>query len=57
MGGETNVVSVIGVFYPLQRVSKTDLRSEPICYIIPNVVDIMCTFIVKTTRSVSETNT
>ena len=22
--GETNVVSVIGVFYPLQRVSKTD---------------------------------
>jgi hypothetical protein len=52
MGGETNVVSVLEVLYPLQRVSKTDYRSEPIGYLTPYVVDIICPFIVETSHVV-----
>ena len=39
--GETNVVSVIGVFYPPST-------REPIHYLTPNEVDIIVPFIVET---------
>jgi hypothetical protein len=45
MGGETNVVSVLRVFYPPST-------REPIGYLSSNVVDIICPFIVKTTHVV-----
>ena len=49
--GEVNVVNVRRPLLPLQRVSKTDYRSEPIYYLDPNVVDNLCPFVTKTTNS------
>ena len=55
--GETSLRVLEDHFYPLQRVSKTDYRSEPIYYLTPNEVTILCPFVVKTTHVVKSGTT